>query len=174
MTAPTRAYVGLGSNLGDRVASLAAALRQLDALDGVAVIGVSGVYETEPWGGVEQPPYANAVAALDVGMGAASFLAKCQGIEGALGRLPGVRFGPRVIDIDVLLFGMERIATPDLVVPHPRLLEREFVVTPLLEIAPGAVLPDGSPVTAERAVEGRIVRPLGLVPGFAHGGNADS
>lgn len=173
MTAPTRAYVGLGSNLGDRVGSLAAALRELDGLDGVAVIGVSGAYETEPWGGVEQPPYANAVAALDVGMGAAAFLAKCQGIERALGRLPGVRFGPRVIDIDLLLFGMERIATPDLVVPHPRLLEREFVVTPLLELAPGVALPDGSPVTAERAVEGRIVRPLGRVPGIAHGGNAD-
>lgn len=172
MTGMTRAYVGLGSNLGDRVASLAAALRELDALDGVTVAGVSGAYESEPWGGIEQPAYANAVAALDVEGDATALLAETQRIERALGRLPGVRFGPRTIDIDLLLFGMRRIATPDLVVPHPRLLERDFVVTPLLEIAPGVTLPDGSPVTSGRAVEGRIVRPLGPVPGFARLGGA--
>lgn len=172
MRGVTRAYVGLGSNLGDRIASLAAAARALDALDGVTVAGVSGVYESEPWGGIEQPPYANAVAALDVGMSASSLLAASQRIERELGRLPGVRCGPRPIDIDLLLFGMERIATPDLVVPHPRLLEREFVVTPLLELAPGVALPGGEPITSERAVEGRIVGPLGPVPGFAGPGEA--
>jgi 2-amino-4-hydroxy-6-hydroxymethyldihydropteridine diphosphokinase len=156
-----RAYVALGSNLGDRLATLESALRALDALPGVRVAAVSSAYETEPWGGVEQPRYANAVAALDVEGDALSLLRACKEIERTLGREPGVRFGPRTIDLDVLLFGDQAVDSPELTVPHPRMLEREFVVTPLLEIAPHAVLPDGSPVTAERAIEGRITGVLG-------------
>ena len=164
MTALTRAYVALGSNLGDRLATLDAALRAMDALPGVRVVASSSIYETEPWGGVEQPRYANAVVALDVEGDAPSLLRSCKSIERALGRRPGVRFGPRTLDLDVLLFGGEVLDTPELTVPHPRMLEREFVVTPLLEIAPGATLPDGRPVTAERAIEGRITRVLGRFP----------
>jgi 2-amino-4-hydroxy-6-hydroxymethyldihydropteridine diphosphokinase len=163
----TRAYVALGSNLGDRLATLEAALRALDALPGVKVGAVSRVYETEPWGGVEQPRYANAVAALDVEGDAFALLHACQAIEKALGREHGVRFGPRTLDLDVLLFGREAVDSPELTVPHPRMLEREFVVTPLLEIAPGATLPDGRAVTSERAIEGRIAGVLGRIPALA-------
>ena len=161
-----RAYVALGSNLGDRLATLESALRALDALPGVTVAAVSSAYETEPWGGVEQPRYANAVAALDVEGDALSLLRACKAIERTLGREPGVRFGPRTIDLDVLLFGDLAADSPELTVPHPRMLEREFVVTPLLEIAPHAALPDGSPVTAERAIEGRITGVLGRLSAF--------
>jgi 2-amino-4-hydroxy-6-hydroxymethyldihydropteridine diphosphokinase len=160
----TRAYVALGSNLGDRLATLDAALRALDALPGVRVVASSSVYETEPWGGVEQPPYANAVVALDFEGNALSLLRSCKLIERALGRETGVRFGPRTLDLDLLLFGDEALDTPELTIPHPRMLEREFVVTPLLEIAPRAALPDGRPVTAERAIEGRIKRAMGRLP----------
>ena len=162
----TRAYVALGSNLGDRIATLEAALRALDALPGVTVAAVSSAYETEPWGGVEQPRYANAVVALDVEGDALSLLRACKEIEQASGREPGVRFGPRTLDLDVLLFGDQAIDSPELTVPHPRMLEREFVVTPLLEIAPHATLPDGRAVTAERAIEGRITRVLGRLSAF--------
>ena len=161
MTVVTRAYVALGSNLGDRLATLEAALRALDGLPGVRVVASSSVYETEPWGGVEQPPYANAVATLEVGGDALSLLRACKVIEQELGREPGVRFGPRALDLDILLFGDEVLDTPELTIPHPRMLEREFVVTPLLEIEPRVTLPDGRPVTAERAIEGRITGVLG-------------
>ena len=165
----TCAYVALGSNLGDRIATLEAALRALDALPGVTVAAVSSAYETEPWGGVEQPRYANAVVALNVEGDALSLLRACKAIEQASGREPGVRFGPRTLDLDVLLFGDQVIESPELTVPHPRMLEREFVVTPLLEIAPHATLPDGRAVTAERAIEGRITRVLGCLSAFREG-----
>ncbi len=171
MTAVTRAYIGLGSNLGDRLATLEAALRALDALPGVRVVTVSSVYETEPWGGVEQPSYANAVAALEVGGDPLSLLRACKEIERALGRESGVRYGPRTIDLDILLFGDEALGTPELTVPHPRMLEREFVVRPLLEIAPRATLPDGRTITAERATEGRVTGVLGRLR--APGGGPD-
>jgi 2-amino-4-hydroxy-6-hydroxymethyldihydropteridine diphosphokinase len=164
VTVTTRAYVALGSNLGDRMANLAAALGALDAIPGTRVIAVSSAYETEPWGGVEQPRYANAVAALDVAGDARALLQGCKAIERDLGRVPGVRFGPRSIDLDVLLFGDQTIDEPGLTVPHPRMLERDFVVTPLLEIAPHVALPDGRPVTAEHAIGGRVTGVLGPVP----------
>lgn len=163
----TRAYLGLGSNLGDRLANLAAALDALDGTSGIRVVAVSSAYETEPWGGVEQPRYANAVAAVETDTDAVSLLKACKSIEEALGRRPGVRFGPRPIDLDVLLFGDEAVRSAELTVPHPRLLEREFVVTPLLEIAPHATLPDGCAIDPGAAVEGRIVGVLGGIPGFA-------
>lgn len=166
MTGVPRAFIGLGSNLGDRVATLAAALAALDVEPGVSVVGVSSVYESEPWGGVDQPAYANAVAEIEVGIDVRALLALCKRIERVLGREDGVRFGPRPIDLDILLFGDETIEEPEFVVPHPRMLEREFVVVPLLEIAPGVALPDGIPVTRKRAIEGRIMRRLGPVPGF--------
>ena len=163
----TRAYVALGSNLGDRMANLAAALDALRAVPGVAVVTASSVYETEPCGGVEQPRYANAVVALDVHGDAPALLRACKSIERAGGRVPGERFGPRTIDLDVLLFGEETIESPELTVPHPRMLERDFVVTPLLEIAQDATLPGGGMISAERAIEGRITGVLGTIDGPA-------
>ncbi len=161
-------YIGLGSNLGDRPATLAAALDALDRLPGTSLVAVSQAYETEPWGVADQPRYANAVAHVDTGLTADQLLAALHDIEDSLGRSRGERYGARTIDLDILLFGDEEWDAPDLVVPHPRLAEREFVVRPLLEIAPDVRLPDGSALDPRAAREGRIVAALGPVPGFEH------
>lgn len=163
----TSAFVGLGSNLGDRVGNLAAALTALGATPGVRIVSVSHAYESAPWGVTEQPTFANCVAALEVEIDAPSLLAACKRVETGMGRSPGRRFGPRIIDLDVLLFGCERIDTPDLTVPHPRLLERDFVVTPLLEVAPCVALPDGRAPRRDKATEGSVTGVLGVLPGFA-------
>jgi 2-amino-4-hydroxy-6-hydroxymethyldihydropteridine diphosphokinase len=152
----TRAYIGLGSNLGDRVASLRAALDSLDATPGVRVEAVSGIYESQPWGVVDQPAFANAVVEVETDLAPLELLDALKRVEAAAGRTAGVRYGPRPLDLDLLLFGDEEVDLPRLTVPHPRLLERDFVVTPLLEIAPAAALPDGTPVTREHATEGRV------------------
>jgi 2-amino-4-hydroxy-6-hydroxymethyldihydropteridine diphosphokinase len=162
----TDSYIGLGANLGDRLATLAQALHMVDELPGTHVVRVSRVYETEPWGMPGQPDYANAAAALRTSLQADDLLQALQEIEETLGRVREERYGARTIDVDILLFGDEEWASPTLSVPHPRLLEREFVVAPLLEIAPGIRLPDGTPVVREAAVHGRIVRDLGVLPGF--------
>lgn len=151
-----RAYVGMGSNLGDRLGNLATALEALDALPGVHVAAISSVYESEPWGISDQPAFANAVAALDVEVGARDLLAALKRLEEGSGRVSGPRNGPRPLDLDLLLFGAETIDSSELTVPHPRLLLRDFVVTPLLEIAPDVRLPDGARVTRSAAVDGRV------------------
>ncbi len=160
------AYIGLGSNLGDRRGNLAAALRELSAAPGARVIAVSHVYESEPWGIAGQPAFANAVAEVSWAGDAEALLEACKDVESRLGRVAAPRFGPRVIDLDVLLFGDRSLRTPRLTVPHPRLAERDFVVTPLLELAPDVRLPDGTRPDASRAVAGRVTGVLGPVPGF--------
>ncbi|MEO5680120.1 MAG: 2-amino-4-hydroxy-6-hydroxymethyldihydropteridine diphosphokinase [Acidimicrobiales bacterium] len=135
----TRAHLGLGSNLGDRLAFLRAALRGLAATPGVQVAAVSRVYETAPVGGPEQGPYLNAVVALDTDLTAAGLLAVAQRLEAAAGRVRSERWGPRPLDVDVLLVGDERVATAELTVPHPRLAERGFVLAPLADVAPELV-----------------------------------
>ena len=159
-------YLGLGANLGDRLSTLAEALRRVDELEGTTVLVVSRVYETEPWGVADQPAYANVVAHARTSLRADEFLDALHEVEDALGRERGERFGPRTIDIDILLFGDEEWASPTLTIPHPRLTEREFVVVPLLEIAPDVRLPDGSSITREPAIHGRIVGQLGGLPGW--------
>jgi 2-amino-4-hydroxy-6-hydroxymethyldihydropteridine diphosphokinase len=166
VAAVTVAYVGLGSNLGDRIGAIAEAMRELAATPGVHVLDVSTVVESEPWGTREQPRFANAVARLDVRGQADALLAMLKDIEERLGRRAGERYGPRPIDLDILLFGDEEWVSIELTIPHPHLLERDFVVTPLLRIAPGIRLPDGTPVTRDRAAAGRVVGELGPVPGF--------
>lgn len=162
----TRAFVGLGSNLGDRVGSLAKALGLLGRVPGVRIAAVSRAYESEPWGVVDQPAFANAVAVLDVSVEAEELLAACKRIERELGRQTGERFGPRPIDLDVLLFGDRVIDGPGLTIPHPRMLERDFVVTPLLEVAPGLRMPAGSAVERHDGLEGRVTGVIGVLPGF--------
>ena len=153
----TRAYVGMGSNLGDRAATLAAALDALDAVPGISVAAVSRAYESEPWGIADQPPFANAVVALDTELGAPELLRQLQRIEALAGRVAeGPRNGPRSLDLDLLLFGSETIDGETLRVPHPRLLTRDFVVTPLLEIAPDVRMPNGARVTRDAAMDGRV------------------
>ena len=160
------AYIGLGSNLGDRLENLRAALDGIGSLDRTEVVSVSNVVESVPWGVTDQPPFANAVARVATPIPAGRLLGLLQDLEAGLGRVPGERYGPRPIDLDILLVGDEEWRTDALTVPHPRLAEREFAVVPLLEIAPSAEWPDGSPVTRERATEGRISGLLGPVPGY--------
>jgi len=152
----TRAVVGMGSNLGDRIGALAAAAVELDRTPGVRVTDVSSIYESEPWGVAEQPAFANAVAVLEVALTPCELLTECKRIEALAGRVAGTRYGPRALDLDILLFGSEAVDEPELEIPHPRLAERDFVVTPLLEVLPGAGLPDGTPITREAATEGRV------------------
>jgi len=153
------AAVGIGSNLGDRHANLVAAAIGLGAETLLA--GVSSVYETAPVGGPEQGPFLNAVAIIETARPAAALLQSMLTIERARDRKRLVRWGPRSLDLDLLIFGTEAIDLPGLTVPHPRLLERRFVIEPLLEVWPEVALPDGTLVAAVQ-VEGDD--PLGISP----------
>lgn len=158
-------YLALGSNLGDRAAYIQGAVDALHAADGVRVISVSRVYETEPVGGPPQPDYLNAVVSVDTRFGARALLALAQSIESAAGRLrgasgddsSGVRWGPRTLDVDVLVVGNESVDEPDLVVPHPRMTERAFVLAPLADLDPELVAelaPDLAAELVDRQVSG--------------------
>lgn len=139
----TLAYIGLGSNLGDRRASLDAAIEALDWGD-TRVVARSSVYETDPVGGPEgQPPFLNQVIAVETALDARGLFERCQAVEVALGRERegAVRWGPRLIDLDVLVFDGEVVQEDDLEIPHPRLAERAFVLVPLSEIAPDLDVP---------------------------------
>jgi 2-amino-4-hydroxy-6-hydroxymethyldihydropteridine diphosphokinase len=142
------AYVGLGSNLGAREATLREAVRLLGELDGVEVRAVSSLRETDPVGKLDQPRFVNAALALETSLPARELLDRLLEVERALGRDRSVeeRWGPRTIDLDLLLYGEETIDMPRLQVPHPRLAERAFVLEPLLELAPELRLPDGRPL----------------------------
>ena len=137
------AYVGLGSNLGNRTGRLAEGLRRLGDDPAVTVVAMSSIYETAPVGVTDQPAFLNCVAELRVTCAARELLQRCLQIEVGMGRVRCERWGPRNIDIDVLFFGGQRIEEPDLILPHPRLAERQFVLVPLAEIAPDQRLPDG-------------------------------
>jgi 2-amino-4-hydroxy-6-hydroxymethyldihydropteridine diphosphokinase len=138
----TRAYVGLGANLGDRERTLHDAVAALAAEEGIEVVSVSTLRETEPVGVGEQPLFLNGVAALDTTLGAAELLDRLLAVEQRFGRVrvPG-EHGPRTLDLDLLLYGDEQIDAPGLAVPHPRLHERRFVLEPLVELDPGLVVP---------------------------------
>ena len=138
------AFLGLGSNLGDRLANLQAAVDALQAEPGLRVTGSSRVWETTPVGGPPQPDYLNAVLRVETDLSARDLLDAARRVEGRLGRVRKERWGARTLDVDILLYDEEQIDEPDLVVPHPRLAERAFVVLPLLELEPDPVLPDGT------------------------------
>jgi 2-amino-4-hydroxy-6-hydroxymethyldihydropteridine diphosphokinase len=144
----TRTFVGLGSNLGDRLENLRTAVTLLGER-GIKVARSSRVYATDPVGGPEQPEYLNAVIEVEAGS-ARDLLAACLSIEDRMGRERGERWGPRVIDLDVLTFGGEEIDEPDLQVPHPRMHERGFVLIPLLELDADPPLPGGRKVAELR------------------------
>ncbi len=128
-----RAYLGVGSNLGDRLAFLQSAVDGLAGTDGIEVVAVSAVYETDPVG-PEQPEYLNAVVAVDTTLPAHSLLVVGQSLEAEAHRVRGERWGPRTLDVDVLFYGDALINEPDLVVPHPRWHERDFVLAPLADL----------------------------------------
>jgi len=131
----TRAYVGVGANLGDREATIRAALAALPG-----VVGVSRLRETDPVGVVDQPPFLNGAAALETDFSPRELLGALLAVERELGRERRERWGPRTIDLDLLLYGDETIDEPGLAVPHPRMHERRFVLEPLAELAPGLVV----------------------------------
>lgn len=133
-------YLGLGANLGDRAANLREARRRLGA-GGVRLERCSSLYETEPWGVPDQPRFLNAVCRGRTELSPELLLALAKRIEGELGRVPTVRYGPRAIDIDILLYDGLACASPELTIPHPRLSERAFVLVPLAEIDPDLVVP---------------------------------
>jgi 2-amino-4-hydroxy-6-hydroxymethyldihydropteridine diphosphokinase len=139
----TRAYLALGSNLGDRVAHLQQAVDGLAGTPGIEVVAVSRVYETTPVGGPPQGDYLNAVAALETALSPRELLAVAQRLEAAAGRVRAERWGPRSLDVDLLIVGDAHVSEPDLVVPHPRLRERRFVLVPLADVAPELV-PDSA------------------------------
>ena len=138
------AFLGLGSNLGDRLTNLQGAVDALQAEPGLRVTGSSRVWETVPVGGPPQPEYLNAVLRIETDLSARDLLESARRVESRLGRVRTERWGARTIDVDILLFDDERIDEPDLVVPHPRMAERAFVLLPLLELDPDPILPDGS------------------------------
>jgi 2-amino-4-hydroxy-6-hydroxymethyldihydropteridine diphosphokinase len=145
------AFLGLGSNLGDRLTLLQQAVDALDADTRTRVEAVSTVYETEPVGGPEQEPFLNIAARVATRRSPRSLLRLCQSVEQELGRVRIVRWGPRTVDVDILLFGDVVVERPELQIPHPRLRERAFALVPLIEVAPGQLLPDGTRLTAALA-----------------------
>lgn len=142
------AYLCLGSNLDDRAGTMAKAVG-LIARTGLKIVGRSSLYETPPWGPVAQGPYLNMVVAVETELSARELLNMLLGVEHAFGRdrTREVRFGPRTIDIDILLYGDDVVAEPDLEIPHPRMMERAFALIPLAELAPDLVV-QGVPVRA--------------------------
>jgi len=136
-----RVVFALGSNLGDRLACLQAGVDALTADLQISAAAVSGVYETSPVGGPEQPDYLNAVLIAISPLPARALLDRCQAAERASGRVRTVRWGPRALDIDIITCGAETSTDPALMLPHPRAHERAFVLVPWLEADPGAELP---------------------------------
>jgi 2-amino-4-hydroxy-6-hydroxymethyldihydropteridine diphosphokinase len=139
----TRVFVGIGANIGEREQAIRTAAELIGARR------LSSVRETDPWGLVDQPRFLNAAAELETALGARELLERLLEIERQLGRVRGAqRWGPRTIDLDLLLYGSETIDEPGLAVPHPRLHERHFVLAPLLELEPDLVVPGRGRVSA--------------------------
>lgn len=138
----SRVFIGVGSNEGDRLEIISSALKALGAAAGIRVVQIAVVSETDPVGGPPQGPYLNTVAEIATSLSPRRLLATLQGIERQLGRiLSSERWGPRVIDLDILLYDDRIIQEPDLCVPHPRMHERRFVLEPLSQLAPDLTHP---------------------------------
>lgn len=133
-------YIGVGSNLGDREEHCCGAIDLLPS-EGVVVRRCSSLYETEPWGVADQPRFLNMVLEAETSLGPAGLLAALRRIEARIGREETFRWGPRVIDLDILLYNDLVVDEPDLIIPHPHMHERDFVLRPLAEISPDLVHP---------------------------------
>ncbi len=156
----TRVYVALGSNLGDRLGNLEKAIAML--APAVSIVRQSPIYDTDPKYVTDQPRFLNMVLVAETDLEPQALLTFLKDIETGLGRIPGERFGPRPIDLDIVFFGDEIIDLPDLTIPHPRLSERAFVLRPLADIAPSKADP-GSGVTVAEMLE-LLEDDGGLVP----------
>ena len=148
----TTAWIGIGANVGDRRASIRAALDALGSLAVTSVARVSSLYDTAPWGVVSQERFLNAVVELETELAPDVLLRELAGIEDACGRVRHERWGPRTLDLDILLYGDRVIETEELVVPHPRLAQRAFVLVPLAELEPTLEVP-GLGVTVEALLD---------------------
>ena len=137
----TTAYIGLGSNLGDKEANIKKALELLGKNPGVQVKKVASFYKTAPLYVTKQDWFLNTVAEIETGLNAHELLTLLKDTEKKLDRTPTIRWGPRTIDLDLLLFGGDKVDSPNLIVPHPRMTERAFVMVPLAEIAPQLCVP---------------------------------
>lgn len=135
-------YLSLGSNLGDRKAQLQEAVRLLQSNPSISNMKMSSIYETAPVGYLNQDAFLNLVIRLETSLSPLGLLDACQEIEQALHRERLVRWGPRTVDLDVLLYGQEQLATERLTIPHPRMYERAFVLVPLQELMPSLILPE--------------------------------
>ncbi|GGA48365.1 2-amino-4-hydroxy-6-hydroxymethyldihydropteridine diphosphokinase [Psychrobacillus lasiicapitis] len=129
-----RAYISLGSNIGDRLHYLQQAVRLLQNVKGIKVCQVSSVYETDPVGYVDQDAFLNIVVELETSLTPHELLKKCNEIEAELGRTRDIHWGPRTVDLDILLYNEENVKSENLIIPHPRMTERGFVLIPLVEI----------------------------------------
>jgi 2-amino-4-hydroxy-6-hydroxymethyldihydropteridine diphosphokinase len=137
----TRAFVGIGANVGDPAAQVQAGLASLAAIPQTRLVAASSLYRTAPLGYTAQADFVNAAALLETGLGARALLGHLQRIEAAAGRERTFKDGPRTLDLDLLLYGGETIAEPGLAVPHPRLHERAFALAPVVELDPACVIP---------------------------------
>ncbi|MFQ5811004.1 MAG: 2-amino-4-hydroxy-6-hydroxymethyldihydropteridine diphosphokinase [Armatimonadota bacterium] len=147
MTPPSvRVYLGLGSNIGDRAAHVTRAIALLDAGTGLSIRRASSIYETVPWGEEQQRAFLNAVLVAETDLAPGELLAATQSVEKTMGRQRTRKWGPRVIDIDILVYGDHIVEEAGLRVPHPLLRERQFMLVPLLEVAPELTLPGGGRV----------------------------
>ena len=140
MTATTEAVLGLGSNVGERKVALAGAVDALRAHSGIEIIAASPLYESAPWGLTDQQDFLNAAVLAATSLGPTDLLAAILSIEVSLGRVRREKWGPRSIDIDILVYGNEIIDGPGLTIPHPHLTERAFALAPLVDVMPGAVV----------------------------------
>ncbi len=161
-TLPVRACVGLGANLGDPLAQLRLALAAIASLPSTRIASVSSIYRSAPVGYLDQPDFYNAAVALDTQLSPQALLDALLAIEQDGGRTREFRNAPRLIDLDLLLYGEHVVDLPHLTVPHPRLAGRAFVLLPLAEIDPGCVIPGLGPVAAlAPAVAGQAIERLG-------------
>ena len=140
MNTMVQAALGLGGNMGDVPSALRRAIASLAAHPGIELVAASSLYRTPPWGPVAQPPFVNMAAIVRTRLSAHELLDLCLAVEMQEGRIRAERFGPRTLDIDILAFGDLTLADERLTLPHPRLLERAFVLVPLAEIAPDLVV----------------------------------
>lgn len=143
MKEPETVYLALGSNLGKREENLRSAQNHLGEI--LTVRRASSIYLTPPWGVTDQPAFLNQVLETSCGLEPLELLKVVKNIEVNMGRIPAFRYGPRLIDIDILLYGQRQIRTPELTIPHPQMAQRAFVLVPLNELAPDLLLPGETP-----------------------------
>ncbi len=157
------AWIGLGANLGDAAGTVRAAIAALDGLPGTRLLRASSLYAAPAWGNPDQPPFVNAVAGVDTGLEPLALLRALLALEQRFGRVrdPAVHWGPRRLDLDVLLYADQTIDLPELQVPHPYLHQRAFVLVPLAEVAPDLSIPDRGHVRdAAMRIEASGITPI--------------